>query len=208
MLFFSRKQSATDYKQKEITMYVKLSRSKIYHCMRNKIELPNFELPSWSHSELLVTISSMNLSSEISKTFLWGFPGKNIQFPWIIRTWLLQEMSSYRSRHRRFREVLLNVHHRGGGSTNFKRLRQCYSTTPKKQKPKQILKYVSYWKDPFFFLIYIYIITQVPKSIFVGPAKERSVNYEVSSTNGQKVDARGRIYSHKLAWRNGITYPN
>ncbi len=37
-------------------------------------------------------------------------------------------------------EVSISIHHRGGGTrlcNSWKRLRQCYSTTPKKQKPMQ-----------------------------------------------------------------------
>ncbi len=54
----------------------RLSHSKINRCVKNKIELPNFELSSWSRSELLVSISSINLSSEVSWNIFVSVPWK------------------------------------------------------------------------------------------------------------------------------------
>ncbi len=56
--------------------YARLSQSKIYHGMGMKIEFPNFELSSCSHSKLLVTILSVNLSSEVSRSIFLSFSRK------------------------------------------------------------------------------------------------------------------------------------
>ncbi len=81
------------------------------------------------------------------ETFLWAFSKKkNIQFSRIIRTRLLQEMSSYRSWHRRFTgfDQCPPIGEVGAQVRNsWKMLKQCYSITPKKQKPKQMFGFFS-----------------------------------------------------------------
>ncbi len=101
------------------TQCSRLSRLKTDHSMGNKTELPKFELSSWSHSERLVIIFSMNLSSEVLLNIFVSFSQKKMfNFH---ECWGLEYFRKWAGTGHGIGdlEVSIHVHQRGGEGTSL-----------------------------------------------------------------------------------------